>query len=37
MSESVYHVPTAYLIASLVFLTLPTLSWLTLRSERAPA
>lgn len=37
MSESVYHVPTAYLIASLVFLTLPTLAWLTLRRERSAA
>ncbi len=37
MAESIYHVPTAYLIASLVFFTLPTLAWLTLRNERSPA
>lgn len=37
MAEMIYHVPTAYLLAGVVFLVIPILTWITLRPERSRA
>lgn len=37
MAETLYHVPTAYVLAGVVFLVVPLLTWFTLRQERSRA